>query len=72
MTINLKCLRDMIVRGIVDYSTNRFIFIEWINIYCKKCNYHLAKMLDKNNIDSKIKYCFNCKKNYKGDICKVT
>ena len=56
------------MKDIVDYRTNRFIFKKWLDVNCKKCNYHLAKMLDKNNINSKIEYCFNCKKNYKGDV----
>ena len=45
-----------------DYTTNRFIFIKWLNTDCDICDYHLAKMLDKYDLKDNIEYCFNCKK----------
>ena len=44
-----------------DYTTNRFIFIKWLDTDCDICDYHLAKMLDKYDLKDNIEYCFNCK-----------
>ena len=53
----------MIVRDIVDYETNRFIFMGWkVSPYkCKKCNCISATLKDRYNTEVEIEYCFECK-----------
>ena len=49
------------MKDIVDYNTNRFIFIGWNGNNCENCDYTIARLLDKHNRDEKIRYCYNCK-----------
>ena len=50
----------------VDYESNRFVFKGFLKSICEKCKYELANMLDKQNLEDKIEYCFNCKRRYNG------
>jgi hypothetical protein len=45
----------------LDYETNRFIFKGWLESTCNKCQSKLANLLDKENVEDNIKYCFDCK-----------